>query len=124
MNINYGLKINNPKNNNSNIDTFDSVIKQSLKEKLAIEKSEKEKIILRKINLIKTEKFSKILAAGDVKEITVVNREYAEITLKKEALLKNPEPYYGKRLRPTGPKSLTNQEMAEVFSTKLIHTIK
>ena len=40
---------------------------------------------------IKTEKFAKILASGDVKEITVVNREYAEITLKKEALLKNPE---------------------------------
>lgn len=58
LNINYGLKINNPKNNNSNIDTFDSVIKQSLKEKLAIEKSEKEKIKLRKINLIKTEKFT------------------------------------------------------------------
>lgn len=31
-------------------------------------------------------------------------------------LLKNPKPYYGKRLRPTGPKSLTNQEMAEIFS--------
>lgn len=32
------------------------------------------------------------------------------------ALLKNPEPHFGKRLRPTGPKSLTNQEMAEIFS--------
>lgn len=32
------------------------------------------------------------------------------------ALLKNPQPYFGKRLRPTGPKSLTNQEMATIFS--------
>lgn len=32
------------------------------------------------------------------------------------ALLKNPMPYYGKRLRPTGPKSLSSEEMAEVFS--------
>lgn len=33
------------------------------------------------------------------------------------ALLKNPTPYFGKRLRPTGPKSLSSQEMAKVFST-------
>lgn len=32
------------------------------------------------------------------------------------ALLINPEPYYGKRLRPTGPKSLSSNEMAEIFS--------
>lgn len=31
-------------------------------------------------------------------------------------LLKNPEPYIGKRLRPTGPKSLSSKEMAETFS--------
>jgi len=32
------------------------------------------------------------------------------------ALLKNPEPYFGKRLRPTGPKSLSSNEMATIFS--------
>ena len=37
---------------------------------------------------IKTDKLSDMLKAGDVKEITVVNKEYAEITLTKEALAK------------------------------------
>lgn len=32
------------------------------------------------------------------------------------ALLKNPESHFGKRLRPTGPKSLSSKEMAEIFS--------
>lgn len=32
------------------------------------------------------------------------------------SLLKNPEPYFGKRLRPTGPKSLSGNEMAKIFS--------
>lgn len=32
------------------------------------------------------------------------------------ALLKNPQPYIGQRLRPTGPKSLSSQEMASIFS--------
>ncbi|MDX2173866.1 MAG: NmrA family NAD(P)-binding protein [Bacteroidota bacterium] len=32
------------------------------------------------------------------------------------ALLKNPEPHLGKRLRPTGAKSLTSKEMATIFS--------
>jgi NAD(P)H dehydrogenase (quinone) len=32
------------------------------------------------------------------------------------ALLKNPEPYYGKKLFPTGSKSIAADEMAEVFS--------
>ncbi|NOU46036.1 MAG: NmrA family NAD(P)-binding protein [Bacteroidales bacterium] len=32
------------------------------------------------------------------------------------ALLKNPKPYIGKRLRPTGPKSLSGREMAAIFS--------
>lgn len=32
------------------------------------------------------------------------------------SLLKNPEPYYGKRIRPTGPKSLSAKEMAAIFS--------
>jgi len=32
------------------------------------------------------------------------------------SLLKNPEPHFGKRLRPTGPKSLSSNEMAEIFS--------
>ncbi len=32
------------------------------------------------------------------------------------SLLKNPEPYFGKRLRPTGPKSLSSIEMATIFS--------
>lgn len=37
---------------------------------------------------IKTDKLSDMLRTGDVKEITVVNKEYAEITLNKEALSK------------------------------------
>lgn len=37
---------------------------------------------------IKTDKLSDMLKTGDVKEITVVNKEYAEITLNKEALSK------------------------------------
>ncbi|MCK9422204.1 MAG: NmrA family NAD(P)-binding protein [Bacteroidales bacterium] len=32
------------------------------------------------------------------------------------ALLKNPGPYIGQKLHPTGPKSLSGKEMAEVFS--------
>lgn len=32
------------------------------------------------------------------------------------ALLKNPEQHFGKRLRPTGPKSLSSNEMAAIFS--------
>ncbi|MFZ2451656.1 MAG: NmrA family NAD(P)-binding protein [Methylovulum miyakonense] len=32
------------------------------------------------------------------------------------SLLKNPQPYIGQRLRPTGPKSLSSQEMASIFS--------
>ncbi|NOT86228.1 MAG: NmrA family NAD(P)-binding protein [Methylococcaceae bacterium] len=32
------------------------------------------------------------------------------------SLLKNPQPYIGQRLRPTGPKSLSSQEMTAVFS--------
>ncbi|MEQ1553059.1 MAG: NmrA family NAD(P)-binding protein [Ferruginibacter sp.] len=32
------------------------------------------------------------------------------------SLLKNPTPYFGKRLRPTGSQSLTPNEMAEIFS--------
>lgn len=32
------------------------------------------------------------------------------------ALLKNPKPHFGKRLRPTGPKSLSSTEMAKIFS--------
>lgn len=32
------------------------------------------------------------------------------------SLLKNPTPYFGKRLCPTGPKLLSAQEMAEIFS--------
>lgn len=32
------------------------------------------------------------------------------------ALLKNPEPYFGKRLFPTGPKSISPKEMLQVFS--------
>jgi len=35
---------------------------------------------------VTTEKFSEMLANGDVKEITVVNREFAEITIRKEKL--------------------------------------
>ncbi|MBL7909432.1 MAG: NmrA family NAD(P)-binding protein [Bacteroidia bacterium] len=31
-------------------------------------------------------------------------------------LLKSPESYFGKKLRPTGPKSLSSKEMAEIFS--------
>jgi cell division protease FtsH len=37
---------------------------------------------------IKTEKFNAILKAGDVKDITVVNKEVAELTIKKEKLTK------------------------------------
>ena len=32
------------------------------------------------------------------------------------ALLKNPEPYYGKRLFPTGPASISSKEMVQIFS--------
>ncbi|MEI6409634.1 MAG: NmrA family NAD(P)-binding protein [Bacteroidota bacterium] len=32
------------------------------------------------------------------------------------ALLKNPEPYYGKKLFPTGPKSISSNEIATIFS--------
>lgn len=32
------------------------------------------------------------------------------------SLLKNPQPYIGQRLRPTGPISLSSQEMAAIFS--------
>jgi len=32
------------------------------------------------------------------------------------ALLKNPEPYYGQKLFPTGPKSISPSEMAAIFS--------
>ena len=32
------------------------------------------------------------------------------------ALLKNPEPYFGKRLFPTGPKTISSKEIADVFS--------
>ncbi len=32
------------------------------------------------------------------------------------ALLKNPEPYIGKRLHPTGPTSMSGSQMAQVFS--------
>lgn len=32
------------------------------------------------------------------------------------ALLENPNPYFGKKIRPTGPKSLSSKEMAEVFT--------
>ena len=39
---------------------------------------------------IQTDKFIKILQAGDIKEITVVNKEYAEITIRQE-LLSKPE---------------------------------
>ena len=37
---------------------------------------------------VKTEKLTEMLKTGDVKEITVVNKEYAEITLSKDALAK------------------------------------
>jgi cell division protease FtsH len=37
---------------------------------------------------IKTKEFTEMLGAADVKEITVVNKEYAEITIKKEKLSK------------------------------------
>jgi NAD(P)H dehydrogenase (quinone) len=40
------------------------------------------------------------------------------------ALLKNPTPYFGKRLRPTGPKSLSSREMAEVFSEVIDHKVR
>ena len=33
------------------------------------------------------------------------------------ALLKNPTPYYGQKLFPTGPKSISTNEMAAIFST-------
>ena len=36
------------------------------------------------------------------------------------SLLKNPFPYIGKKLHPTGPKSLSAKEMAEIFS-KVVH---
>jgi NAD(P)H dehydrogenase (quinone) len=39
------------------------------------------------------------------------------------ALLKNPTPYFGKRLRPTGPHSLSSREMAEIFSKVIGHKV-
>lgn len=32
------------------------------------------------------------------------------------ALLENPTPYFGKKIRPTGPKSLSSEEMAQIFT--------
>jgi uncharacterized protein YbjT (DUF2867 family) len=40
------------------------------------------------------------------------------------ALLKNPTPYFGKRLRPTGPVSLSSQDMAAVFSKIIGHKVR
>ena len=40
------------------------------------------------------------------------------------ALLKNPEPYYGKKVHPTGPKSVTAREMAETYSRILGRKVK
>lgn len=37
---------------------------------------------------IRTDRFREMLAAGDVKEITVVNKEFAEVTIKKDSLVK------------------------------------
>ena len=39
-----------------------------------------------------------------------------DLGLSVAALLENPTPYFGKRLRPTGPKSISAIEMAEIFS--------
>ncbi len=33
------------------------------------------------------------------------------------ALLKNPKPYYGKKIHPTGPRSIDAKEMAAIYST-------
>lgn len=40
------------------------------------------------------------------------------------SLLKNPEPYVGKRLRLTGPQSLSSVEMANVFSKVVGHRVR
>ncbi|MFA5300269.1 MAG: NmrA family NAD(P)-binding protein [Lutibacter sp.] len=40
------------------------------------------------------------------------------------SLLKNPTPYFGKRLRLTGPKSLSAKEMAEIFSKVIGHKVR
>jgi ATP-dependent metalloprotease FtsH len=55
---------------------------------------------------IKTDRFTQILATGDVKEITVINREYAEITIKKDRLSK---PEY-RELKSTAMSSSTGTE--------------
>jgi hypothetical protein len=40
------------------------------------------------------------------------------------ALLKNPKPYIGKRLRPTGSKTLSGKEMAAIFSKVAGHRVR
>jgi uncharacterized protein YbjT (DUF2867 family) len=50
---------------------------------------------------------------ADGKNPIVSNEDLAAVLAK---LLQHPEPYFGKRLRPTGPKSLSMTEMAAVIS--------
>ncbi len=40
------------------------------------------------------------------------------------ALLKNPQPYYGKKVHPTGPRSVTAKEMADTYSKILGRKVK
>lgn len=40
------------------------------------------------------------------------------------ALLKNPTPYFGKRLKVTGPQSLSANEIAEIFSKVVGHKVR
>lgn len=49
---------------------------------------------------------------GDGKNPAISNEDLGLVIA---ALLENPNPYFGKKIRPTGPKSLSSKEMAEAF---------
>ena len=50
---------------------------------------------------------------GDGRNPPVSNRDLGLVIA---ALLENPAPYFGKKIRPTGPKSLSSEEMAQIFT--------
>jgi uncharacterized protein YbjT (DUF2867 family) len=50
---------------------------------------------------------------GDGRNPAVSNEDLSAVIA---ALLKNPQPFYGQRLRPTGPESLSPKEKAAIFS--------
>lgn len=50
---------------------------------------------------------------GEGKNPWISNRDMGRVVA---ALIKDPEPYYGQKLFPTGPKSISAKEMAAIFS--------